>query len=1055
MKKLLSLLMAAMLLPMALQALDLPSNQMVLGHYTTDDLNQNGWGKAFLKDLVLPIATDLTADELAMFQGSKIVAFRVGLAEEAPVTRVFVMPLDANGKPTGEVIEWPCNVSSQGWNMIELDTPYEINLPDGCGLRIGFDYEQIGKDTKPISAVKIGTTYATYHYRNGSWVNYGVNTMGNLSLQCIAENDNFPHYLLRATNLTCKNRVKTGDELQFSVQIYNLGTLPIAPGTLTFDISVDGCVFKTISNAENISTERVTIRDAINTDRLTSGEHTLAVNNFILNGEPIEEPIVLTTTFKNFDFGFSRQMHLVEQFTSTWCTYCPQGTANIQALTQMRGDIAWVAVHENMGNVDPFRTEQTDSITNYEGINGFPEASFNRTVGIENDSTVYAILTNLSASTMNSFLNYVDDGLSAASININSTFDVDTRKAHIIVNGELVPNFDEMMGADSKLTVYLTEDGLVAPQTNGGGNYVHNNVMRLALGSVKGVDINRTSDTTFVNEFSLDIPSDWNANNLNVIAFISRPLGNSLTDIYVTNAQKEKLGNANAPLNDYEFIVDGLYYHIIENNTVMVVFAESYFDDIVIPETVSYQGMTYEVTSIGDFAFYGCSPLSSVTIPVSVTSISSYAFAGSGIEEICVTGDGDWQAGALPNTVKTLYVNSGVTSIEGLNVNPAAIFCYSSNPTICDEMSFTGYNGTLHIPAESVAGYFIADYWCNFANIIGDAVELQSITMSQDSLNLGINRQKRLNVSIVPSDAHPSTISWHTSNRAIVTVDNGYVIGIAEGECDIVATCVGKQTVCHVIVTEVLPSSITLSQDVAMMAVGEQLYLTANVFPEDVTNKTVVWSSADDGIVTVDNGVVTALSPGECDIIVCCGEVQDTCHVTVFKRTVYITLDEHEVSVLPNHIISLMPTMTPEATDLKVTSSNPAVAAVRLVNNKVQVVGIKEGETTISVGSVDGTAVGDTCHVTVYTEVGDVNSDGYVKINDVSALIDYLFSGDESAVNISKADTNNDGKVSIADVSSLINYLLSGEWPWGNRGIICIDVEKDDGPNAVTFGKGM
>lgn len=99
--------------------------------------------------------------------------------------------------------------------------------------------------------------------------------------------------------------------------------------------------------------------------------------------------------------------------------------------------------------------------------------------------------------------------------------------------------------------------------------------------------------------------------------------------------------------------------------------------------------------------------------------------------------------------------------------------------------------------------------------------------------------------------------------------------------------------------------------------------------------------------------------------------------------------------------------------------------------------------------------MGDTCHVTVYTEVGDVNSDGYVKINDVSALIDYLFSGDESAVNISKADTNNDGKVSIADVSSLINYLLSGEWPWGNRGIICIDVEKDDGPNAVTFGKGM
>ena len=424
----------------------LQPNQKILGHYTTDDLNQNGWGKAFLKDLVLPIATDLTADELAMFQGSKIVAFRVGLAEEAPVTRVFVMPLDANGKPTGEVIEWPCNVSSQGWNMIELDTPYEINLPDGYGLRIGFDYEQIGKDAKPISAVKIGTTYPTYHYRNGNWVNYGVNTFGNLSLQCIAENDNFPQYVLRATDLTCKTQVKIGDELPLSFQVYNLGAVPVAPGALTFDIAVDGAVVKTISNPEPITSARLVVRDVIDTDGLTAGEHTLTVTTTTLNGEPVEEPIVLTTTFKTFEYGFSRQMHLVEQFTSTWCTYCPQGTANIQALTQMRDDVAWVAVHENMGNVDPFRTAQTDSITNFEGIDGFPEGTFDRTIGIQGNSAVYAVLTNLPASTMSTFLDYVADGPSWATVNVNSTFDAATRQAAITIDGELVPNFDEMLG---------------------------------------------------------------------------------------------------------------------------------------------------------------------------------------------------------------------------------------------------------------------------------------------------------------------------------------------------------------------------------------------------------------------------------------------------------------------------------------------------------------------------------------------------------------------------------------------------------------------------------
>ena len=372
--------------------------------------------------------------------------------------------------------------------------------------------------------------------------------MGNLSLQCIAENDNFPQYVLRATGLTCKTQVKIGDELPLSFQVYNLGAVPVAPGALTFDIAVDGAVVKTISNPEPITTARLTVKDAIDTDGLTAGEHTLTVTTVSLNGEPVEEPIVLTTTFKTFEYGFSRQMHLVEQFTSTWCTYCPQGTANIQELTQMRDDVAWVAVHEDMGNVDPFSSAQNDSITNFEGIDGFPEGTFDRTIGIQGNSAVYAVLTNLPASTMSTFLDYVADGPSWATVNVNSTFDAATREAAITIDGELVPNFDEMMGEGCKLTVYLTEDGLVAPQTSGGNNYVHNNVLRQALVSIKGVDINHTSETTYKNEFTYTIPSNWNADNMHIVAFIGRPLrAGAIRDIYVTNTNMRKLGEFDEP----------------------------------------------------------------------------------------------------------------------------------------------------------------------------------------------------------------------------------------------------------------------------------------------------------------------------------------------------------------------------------------------------------------------------------------------------------------------------------------------------------------------------
>ena len=56
---------------------------------------------------------------------------------------------------------------------------------------------------------------------------------------------------------------------------------------------------------------------------------------------------------------------------------------------------------------------------------------------------------------------------------------------------------------------------------------------------------------------------------------------------------------------------------------------------------------------------------------------------------------------------------------------------------------------------------------------------------------------------------------------------------------------------------------------------------------------------------------------------------------------------------------------------------------------------------------------------------GDVNGDGQVKIDDVTALINLLLSGNTSAP---AADCNQDGKVAISDVTALINYLLSSQW---------------------------
>ena len=72
----------------------------------------------------------------------------------------------------------------------------------------------------------------------------------------------------------------------------------------------------------------------------------------------------------------------------------------------------------------------------------------------------------------------------------------------------------------------------------------------------------------------------------------------------------------------------------------------------------------------------------------------------------------------------------------------------------------------------------------------------------------------------------------------------------------------------------------------------------------------------------------------------------------------------------------------------------------------------------------------DNVSITVTNDfiLGDVDGDGRVSIIDVTELIDYLLSGDSSAVDLEASDVDNDGRVSIIDVTELIDFLLSSSW---------------------------
>lgn len=237
---------------------------------------------------------------------------------------------------------------------------------------------------------------------------------------------------------------------------------------------------------------------------------------------------------------------------------------------------------------------------------------------------------------------------------------------------------------------------------------------------------------------------------------------------------------------------------------------------------------------------------------------------------------------------------------------------------------------------------------------------VESVEIAAPASNrLATGNTLKLTAAVAPEDASDKTVTWKSSDETKATVSaEGVVTAVAAGNVTITATSSDNAEATDTVDLEiyVAVTGVTLdkTETVFMTAGDNDVTLVATVAPAEATDKTVSWKSSDAEVVTVEDGVLTAVKAGDATITVTTtdGAFEATVDVHVYAQVEDIAISGTANEIFVSESTTLTATVTPAEADQAITweSSNNEIATVE----NGLVTAIKQGEVTIKAIAADG-----------------------------------------------------------------------------------------------------
>jgi thiol-disulfide isomerase/thioredoxin len=235
----------------------------------------------------------------------------------------------------------------------------------------------------------------------------------------------------------------------------------------------------------------------------------------------IQSQLITINYFDGTEVNFVKRV-LIEDFTGTWCGFCPRVTVAIDRVNLRTDKAVAVAIHRassnpTSNNYDPFNFDASE-LENLINIPGYPKATLNRITQWNFPETSNASINQAVAMTQGD-----NPKLGLA---ISST--LENNQLQLRVRAKFSNTF-----TNTKLVVYILENGLIYDQYNytshyGGVhplvNFTHNHVLRECLTPLLGEAINNSISVpagVYEKNYSIPLPSSIaNGQNIEFVAFV-------------------------------------------------------------------------------------------------------------------------------------------------------------------------------------------------------------------------------------------------------------------------------------------------------------------------------------------------------------------------------------------------------------------------------------------------------------------------------------------------------------------------------------------------------